>query len=405
MGTMIMLARAYGLAAFGSVTAMQIANAEPSADDENFLWLRHLVEWQQEIKDPRVFLHSLKIDLYPDEVYTFTPRGDVYAFPRGATPLDFAYRIHTDLGNHCVGARINGKLVPLRTPLNNGDIVEVFTSPGQTPSQEWLSIVGTSRARHKIRHWLNTEQKVRSIELGRRLFEKEAKKYRLSIKKLMRDGALASLVEEHGHSRTDDLFADVGFGKISAKTIVQRLIPDDQREKRGPSAPGLFQQAVRKLLPLGSGSVIRVRGFDDLLTYLARCCSPLPGEEIVGYITRGKGVAVHSANCPNVKNLLFSPDREIEVEWGEGKETHFQVDLEVIVTDQTGVLAKVISSIANLKTNIRNMEAKVAEGRGIIDLSVEIADRRHLDRLVKAISGIDGVTRVERRYRVWDASA
>ena len=377
----------------------------PSVDDENFLWLRHLVEWQQEIKDPRVFLHSLKIDLYPDEVYTFTPRGDVYAFPRGATPLDFAYRIHTDLGNHCVGARINGKLVPLRTQLNNGDIVEAFTSPGQTPSQEWLSIVGTSRARHKIRHWLNTEQKSRSIELGRRLFEKEAKKYRLSLKKLTRDGALATLAAEHGHGKSDDLFADVGFGKLSAKTLVQRLIPDDQREKREPSAPGLFQQAVRKLLPLGAGPAIRVRGFDDLLTYLARCCSPLPGEEIVGYITRGKGVAVHSASCPNVKNLLFSPDREIEVEWGEANETHFQVDLEVVVTDQTGVLAKVISSIANLKTNIRNMEANVAEGRGIIDLSIEVSDRRHLDRLVKSISGIDGVTRVERRYKVRDASA
>jgi GTP pyrophosphokinase len=162
---------------------------------------------------------------------------------------------------------------------------------------------------------------------------------------------------------------------------------------------------VRKLLPLGSGAVIRVRGFDDLLTYLARCCSPLPGEEIVGYITRGKGVAVHSANCPNVKNLLFSPDREIEVEWGEAPEAHFQVELEVIVTDQTGVLAKVISSIANLKTNIRNMEARAAEGKGVIDLSVEIADRRHLDRLVKSFTAIDGVTRVERRYKVRDASA
>src|ERR1700682_5447401 len=201
-----------------------------SADDANFLWLRQLVEWQNDIKDPRVFMHSLKIDLYPDEVYTFTPKGDVFAFPRGATPLDFAYRIHTDVGHHCVGARVNGKLMPLRTTIKNGDIIEVLTAPTQSPSREWINMVVTSRARHKIRHWLNTEQKHRSIELGRKLIDKEAKRYRVPWRKLVAENALDGVLHDYGLSRLDDLYADVGYGKVSARNIVERFVSEEQKE-------------------------------------------------------------------------------------------------------------------------------------------------------------------------------
>jgi len=369
-----------------------------SSDDSNFLWLRQLVEWQHEIKDPRVFMNSLKIDLYPDEVYTFTPKGDVFAFPRGATPLDFAYRIHTDVGHHCVGARVNGKLVQLRTPLKNGDIVEITTGPNQAPNREWINLVVTSRARHKIRHWLNTEQKTKSIELGRKLVEKEAKRYKVAFKKLIAENALDGVLAEYGLARLDDLYADVGYGKIAPKSVIERFVPEGEKGKEAGET-GVIQQAVRKIFPFTSQS-IKVKGYDDLMTYLAKCCNPVPGEEIVGYVTRGKGIAVHSANCPNVKNLMFNADREIAVEWADQRASEFQIELEIIIEDRPGMLARVISSIANLKTNIRNIEARTEEGRGLIDLSVEIADLKHLEKVIRSIGAVDGVQRVERKYNI-----
>jgi len=375
-----------------------------SDDDANFLWLRQLVEWQHEITDPRVFMNSLKIDLYPDEVYTFTPRGDVFAFPRGAMPLDFAYRIHTDVGHRCVGARVNGKLVPLRTPLKNGDIVEVLTGATQTPNREWVNMVVTSRAKHKIRHWLNTEQKHRSIELGRKLIEKEAKKYKVSWRKLLAENALDGVLSEYGLARLDDLYADVGYGKVQARALVERFATDEQKEK-GTDA-GVIQNAVRKIFPFSaSQAAIKVKGYDDLMTYLAKCCNPLPGEPIVGYITRGKGVAVHSANCPNVKNLMFNPDREIAVEWADQRQSQFQVDLEILMEDRQGILARVVSTIANMKTNIRNMDSRTGEGKATAEIGLEIADLKHLERVIRSIGAVDGVINVERKYNIKHATA
>ncbi len=371
-----------------------------SSEDANFLWLRQLVEWQNDIKDPRVFMNSLKIDLYPDEVYTFTPKGDVFAFPRGATPLDFAYRIHTDVGHRCVGARVNGKLVPLRTPLKNGDIVEILTGTTQTPSREWANMVVTSRARHKIRHWLNAEQKNRSIELGRKLIEKEAKKYRVQWRKLIAENALDGVLTEHGFGRLEDLYADIGYGKVSARSIVERFVTDEQKEK-GPTDEGVIQAAVRKIFPFTSAATaIKVKGYDDLMTYLAKCCNPLPGERIVGYVTRGKGVAVHSANCPNVKNLMFNPDREIAVEWADQRQSQYFVELELLMEDRQGILARVVSTIANLKTNIRQMETRAGDGKATTDLVLEIADLKHLEKVVRSLAALEGVLRVDRKYNI-----
>src|SRR5687768_4354978 len=371
-------------------------------DDQNFLWLRQVVEWQHEIKDPRVFLNSLKIDLYPDEVYTFTPKGDVFAFPRGATPLDFAYRIHTDVGHHCVGGRVNGKLVPLRTALKNGDIVEIMTGPSQSPSREWINMVVTSRAKHKIRHWLNTEQKHRSIELGRKLIEREAKKYKVQWRKLVAENALDGVLSEHSLPRLDDLYADVGYGKIAARSIVERFAAD----ATPPAQPGVIEQAVRKIFPFSSSAAtIKVKGYDDLLTYLAKCCTPLPGEPIVGYVTRGKGVAVHSANCPNVKNLMFNDDRQIGVEWAGERQAQFQVELEILMEDRQGILARVISTISNLKTNIRQMETRSGDGRATVELMLEIADLKHLERVTRSLGGLEGVIKVDRKYNIRHATA
>jgi GTP diphosphokinase / guanosine-3',5'-bis(diphosphate) 3'-diphosphatase len=376
-----------------------------STDDSNFLWLRQLVEWQQEIKDPRVFMHSLKIDLYPDEVYTFTPKGDVFAFPRGATPLDFAYRIHTDVGHRCVGARLNGKLVPLRTPLTNGDIVDIITGTSQTPSREWLNMVVTSRARHKIRHWLNTEQKHRSIELGRKLIEKEAKRLKVPWRKLIAENALDGVLHEYGLSKLDDLYADLGYGKITPRTIVERFgaALDEQQPSE---AEGVISRAVRKIFPFtGSSPAIKVKGYDDLMTYLAKCCNPLPGELIIGYVTRGKGVAVHSANCPNIKNLMFNPDRQIAVEWADQRQSQFQVELEILMEDRQGILARVISTISNMKTNIRQMDTRASEGKATAELILEIADLKHLEKVTRSIGAVDGVMNVARKYNIRHATA
>ncbi|HYU26288.1 MAG TPA: bifunctional (p)ppGpp synthetase/guanosine-3',5'-bis(diphosphate) 3'-pyrophosphohydrolase [Thermoanaerobaculia bacterium] len=374
-----------------------------STDDTSFLWLRQLVEWQQDITDPRVFMHSLKIDLYPDEVYTFTPKGDVFAFPRGATPLDFAYRIHTDVGHRCVGARLNGKLVPLRTPITNGDIVDIITGSTQTPSREWLNMVVTSRARHKIRHWLNTEQKHRSIELGRKLIEKEAKRLKVPWRKLVTENALDGVLHEYGLSKLDDLYADVGYGKVTPRNIVERFGIEEQQ----PSEPeGVIQRAVRKIFPFtGTSPAIKVKGYDDLMTYLAKCCNPLPGEAIIGYVTRGKGVAVHSANCPNIKNLMFNADREIAVEWADQRQSQFQVELEILMEDRQGILARVVSTIANMKTNIRQMDTRTGEGKATVELVLEIADLKHLEKVTRSIGAVDGVMNVARKYNIRHATA
>jgi GTP pyrophosphokinase len=276
-------------------------------EDSHMPWLRQLLEWQQEVPDPRSFMTALKIDLYPDEVYVFTPKGEVRAFPRGATPLDFAYRVHTDLGHHCIGARINGKLVALRTALRNGDMVEVLTNATRYPSRDWLNLVKTSRAKSKIRHWLNTEQNKRSMEIGRRLVERELKRYRVSMKRFLDNEALPSFLEAEGLARPDDLFSRVGFGKLQARHALGRIL--GEQPVSPPDEPSRIRQAVNRILPFGT-SPISITGQGDLLAFLAKCCSPLPGDEIIGYVTRGRGVSVHSAECPNVTNLIYNPERE-----------------------------------------------------------------------------------------------
>ncbi len=365
--------------------------------DRNILWLRQLVDWQKEVADPRSFLTALKVDLYPDEVYVFTPKGDVHAFPHDATPLDFAYKIHTDLGHHCVGARVNGKLVPLKTPLENGDIVEVLTSPSRAPSRDWLKFVVTSRAKSKIRHWLSTEQKKRAIEIGRRLLEREARKLRVASRRVLDGTELASYLQREGIGNLDDLLASIGFGKLTARQVIHRVLPAEQLAEATAPAPGRLRRAVSKVLPFGGSPALVVKGHGDLMAYVAKCCSPLPGEDVIGYVTRGRGVSVHSVDCPNVQNLLYHPEREIEVEWVRGGDAVFPVLLAIETEDRQGMLARLTEAIARLDGNIRQIEADTHEiGRGLIELVVEVRDSRHLERLSQALRGVDGVLEVRR---------
>jgi guanosine-3',5'-bis(diphosphate) 3'-pyrophosphohydrolase len=373
---------------------------EARTSDPNIVWLRQLLEWQKEVQDPRTFLSTLKVDLYPDEVYAFTPKGEVFSFPRGATPLDFAYRVHTDLGHHCAGVRVNGKLVPLRTTLANGDMVEVLTNPTRNPSRDWLSLVTTSRAKSKIRQWLNTQQKQRAMEIGRRLFDKEIRKYNLSLRKVTEGPELKAYLSAEGLAKLDDLYSRIGFGKLEPRTVLEKVVGLEKLDVPAEK-PGRLRQAVSKILPFGTASPLSVKGHGDLLAYLAKCCTPLPGEEIVGYITRGRGVSVHRVDCPNVQNLLYNPEREIEVQWeqAKGKEDVYQVSLLIEVEDQQGMLARLTEAITRAGSNITSIEADTHRetGRGTISVVCQLRDRKHLDKMLKEIRGIKGVLRVGRR--------
>jgi GTP diphosphokinase / guanosine-3',5'-bis(diphosphate) 3'-diphosphatase len=367
-------------------------------DDRYFQWMRQLLEYQHEVRDPQEFIQNLKVELYPEEVYTFTPKGLVKAFPRGATPIDFAYAIHTDVGHQCVGARINGKMVPLRTRLKNGDIVEIVTQAGHKPSRDWLNFAATSHARYKIKHLIRQEEKARAIELGRKLFEKDARRYDLNPKALAEGDGWSKALADLGAQRPDDLFALIGYGKLAPKQLLGKLVPNGQLHEKAPEGPVV--SVVRRVLGAGEEK-IKVRGFDDLMVFRARCCNPIRGEKIVGYITRGKGVSVHSATCPNVVNLLYDPERRIDVEWDKGDAAaRYTVKLTMEVEDRKGLLAAVSAKIADINTNIKNMEARTDVGkRARIDMTIEISDLKHLERVIKAVRGVEGVIGVQRAGR------
>ncbi len=367
-------------------------------DEQYFQWLRQLLEWQQEVRDPQEFLTNLKIDLYPEEVYTFTPAGQVKVLPKGATPIDFAYAIHTDVGHQCVGARVNGRMVPLRTRLKNGDIIEIVTTVGHKPSRDWLGHVVTSRARNKIKHLIQEEEKGRAVDLGRKLLEKEGKRFDLPMKTLLDGDVLGKLAGEFSLSKADDLLAQIGYGKVSARQVIDRLVPQDQLKEKAPDHPVV--SAMKRVLSPGGGSDrIKVRGADELMVFRARCCNPIRGEKIIGYITRGKGVSVHSAHCTNVVNLMYDPERRIEVEWDSGTDSaSYTVRLTMHVEDRKGMLAELSARVADINTNILALEADAGSDQqnARINMTVEISDLKHLEKVIKSLRKVDGVIDVSR---------
>jgi GTP diphosphokinase / guanosine-3',5'-bis(diphosphate) 3'-diphosphatase len=370
-------------------------------DDDAFAWLRQLLEWQQEVKDPHEFLNSLKLDLYPEEVYCFTPKGAVKTLPRGACPVDFAYSIHTEVGHHCTGARVNGKIVPLRYKLKNGDIVEILTAPSQKPSRDWLALAVTNKARSKIRQYLNTFEKQQAVEIGKRHFERELKRYDMSLKKLTAEPArIEAIAQDMGIGmKVDDVFSAVGYGKVSVRQVLAKLLPPERLEvPPAPSdGPRPIADAVKRLFRAG-GERITVSGTDDLLISRAKCCSPILGEPIIGYITRGKGVSVHSRNCPNVVNLMYDPERRINVEWASSGEQAYEVRISVEVQDRPGLLAAITTVVAGMNTDIRNAEARTFDDRtAAVELTVRVQDLKHLERIVKAVRGVTGVLKVSRQ--------
>jgi guanosine-3',5'-bis(diphosphate) 3'-pyrophosphohydrolase len=368
-------------------------------DDQRITWMRQLIEWSQELEEPGEFLSTLKVDLAPVEVYAFTPKGRVLELPRGATPVDFAYTVHTEVGHQCVGAKVNGQMVALRHEIVSGDVVEILTQKGHKPSRDWLSFVKSSHARTKIKHWINVQEREEATEMGTRLLEKEARQFGRSLKKIP-EADLLKLASDYGLSKLEDLYAAVGFGKYSARQVLTRVLgepekgtPTDAEE----SKPTLVK-TVKRMLGFGEAPLI-VKGHDDLLVYRAKCCNPIPGDDIVGYITRGRGVAVHTRTCPNVQNLLYQTERRITVEWGTPGEAKFLVHLVVRAKDRAGLLAEITAIFSSAGCNIQNLESRPDRLNAQIDVNLEIIDRRQLESILASIRKITGVYGVERVYQ------
>ena len=379
--------------------------AVSAQDEQRLAWLRQVVEWQRDVSDPNEFLSTLKVDLYPEEVYTFTPKGKVVVLPRDSTPIDFAYSVHTEVGHSCVGAKVNGRMVPLRHKLHSGDIVEILTQTGHKPSRDWLGLVKSSRSRNKIKHWLNIHQRERAIEIGRKLIEKEARKYRIALKEL-KDEELQRIASDYGLGRPDDLMAGIGYGKFSARQVLGKLAPagsepiaDSEDAKDKPSTIG---SVVRRVFGGENNNALIVKGSGDLLVYRARCCNPIRGESIVGYVTRGKGVAVHAISCPNVVNLMYEPERRIDVAWARDESTPsaYPVKLTVFCDDRYGMLKLITGVIGDAKSNIRNIEARTANSQAVVDIVLDITDLKHLETIVTGLRKIPGVRDVQRLQKI-----
>ncbi len=377
--------------------------AVSAQDEQRLAWLRQVVEWQRDVSDPNEFLSTLKVDLYPEEVYTFTPKGKVVVLPRDSTPIDFAYSVHTEVGHTCVGAKVNGRMVPLRHKLHSGDIVEILTQPGHKPSRDWLAIVKSSRSRNKIKHWLNIHQRERAIEIGRKLIEKEARKYRIALKEL-KDEELQRIASDYGLGRPDDLMAGIGYGKYSARQVLGKLAPAGSEaiaEEDSKDKPATIGSVVRRVFG-GENNALIVKGSGDLLVYRARCCNPIRGESIVGYVTRGKGVAVHAISCPNVVNLMYEPERRIDVAWARDESTPsaYPVKLTVFCDDRYGMLKLITGVIGDAKSNIRNIEARTANSQAVVDIVLDITDLKHLETIVTGLRKIPGVRDVQRLQKI-----
>jgi guanosine-3',5'-bis(diphosphate) 3'-pyrophosphohydrolase len=372
----------------------------PGVDDQRVTWLRQLVEWQKELHDPGEFMSTLKVDLYPEEVYAFTPMGKVIVLPRDATPIDFAFAIHSDVGNTCVGAKVNGRIVPLKYSLKNGDVVEILTQAGHLPSKDWLAIVKTSKARNKIKHVINTTERAKAIEIGQKYLEREARRAGVGLSRVTK-ADLERVASDYGCGKMEDLHAALGYGKFSARQVLQKLLPEQLEvpltDLPKPVAP---PAAPTQPSAIPGDLVIKVKGCDDLLVYRAKCCNPIRGEGIVGYVTRGKGIAVHSTNCPNVQNLMYEVERKIDVEWARAATETFPVKVMIYTDDRPGMLNQLTSVLFAEQSNIRSLEASADDKRGgdgaIIDMTIEIRDKKQLERVVNAVRRISGVRDVER---------
>ena len=367
-------------------------------DSKAFGWLHQFVEWHEDLTDNRQFMDSVKLDLFHDVVYVFTPKGIVKELPKGSTPVDFAFAIHTEVGDHCVGAKVDGKIVPLKHQLASGDTVEILTSPTQSPHKDWLKFVRTSRAKTKIKHWIKLEEQKRSIEIGRRLLESEFRRQGMAPARMFKSTELLEAARQSGFDSTDELAAAVGFGRVATSQVIGKLTAPSS----GAQAPAQERPAARKAVGGKSDSTgVQVKGSRDLLMQLSRCCHPVPGDRILGYITRGRGLTIHAVDCPNLEALDYDKERLVEVEWDSATPSTHSVKMSIVAVDKTGVLANVSSAIAECQANISRAEIATREDqKAVLDFIVEVSDTRHLQQVLKAVERVDGVI-TARRLRAW----
>ena len=364
--------------------------------DENvsrkFAWIQNLIENQEDFLDPGEFLENVRIDLFPDEVYVFTPHGEVKTLPRGATPVDFAYLIHTEVGNQCNGAKVNGRMVPLPYELRTGDIVEIVTSKNHHPSKDWLNFVKTVKARSKIRHWIKVQEKERSLTLGREMCEKAFRKERLNFNTLVKSEKMMQVVEQFGFKAVDDLIANVGYGKITPRQVLRKFEPQIEEESVDESIFNKLIGRVRKKKPKAG---VLVKGVDDILIKFGKCCQPVPGDSIIGYITRGYGVTVHRTTCVNA--LSMNPERQIEVQWNQEASETYPVKIRIISQDRVGLLADVVGNISKFGANILNAKTETRENK-IVDsfFTIVVEDTTHLEKIVSAVKKVKHVQEVKR---------
>ncbi len=362
--------------------------------DQKLKWLRQLMEYIQELKDPNELLHMMKIDLFQDEIFVFTPKGEVKGLPKDATPVDFAYSIHTDIGNHCIGAKINNKMVQLNYKLKTGDIVEILTSVTHKPSRDWLKFVKSSKAIQSIKHWLKVEEAKRSLSLGRDIFDKAARQYGTNYNKLLHSGELIQSAKAFSYQSVDELIADIGFGKMSAKKVIHSILPQEKLHVK--KEPSTIQKAIKKLTKRRAQGV-NIQGLDDVLIHFGRCCNPVPGDQICGFITRGKGVTVHRIDCPNAQSIALGSDRQIEVKWNVREDRPYSVGLIVISEDIRGLLAEITTAIANQKGNIISATVKTTEYKTATSkFVIEITNLDHLKKIINSIRRIKGIISVNR---------
>lgn len=361
-------------------------------DNRLFAWLRQLVEWQQDLTDNRQFLNSIKMDLFSDEIYVFTPKGDVIELVKGATPIDLAYAVHTQVGHRCTGAKVNGKLAPLKTVLKSGDTVEIVTSPNQVPSKDWLKIAKTPKAKTRIKHWIKVEERKQSLEIGRRLLERELRRSHLSPAEVFKSDVLNKIAGESGLASVDDLLIALSYGRVSLNHVINRLLPE----------PALKEGLKDKLLTsIGKQSRgVTIKGVNDIMINIAKCCNPVPGDKILGFITRGRGLSIHTADCPNVDELDYDRDRLVEVDWDVKDVATHPVKVSVITQDRPGMLAKISAAITAADANISHAEVTTTdEKKAVFHFVIDVRDTVHLAKAFQNIEAVDGVIQCRRSRR------
>ncbi len=387
----------YGVAAHWQYKESGLSEAKQNRDAERFSWLRQIMDWQRELEDPREFMASLRFDLFNEEVYVFTPAGEIKELPDGATPVDFAYSVHTEVGNHCTGAKVNGRLVPLNTSLKNGDTIEVFTDKNRKPSRDWLKFVKTAKARTRIKHYIRTEERTRSIILAKEMLEKEGRRMNLNVPKAMKDGYFVILADEFSMGSVDDLLSNIGYSRLTPKKVLRRLYAvineaEGIEEEVKPQQHHTNEEDKAK----GAASSIDIEGVDNVLIRFAGCCTPLPGEPIIGYISRGRGVVIHASTCPNIKSL--EEERLLNVSWTGGQEeSSHPAQIRIRCRNHKGMLAKICTVLTEMDVNIDSGEFKSdVDGSSILEFTVEVTDLGHLHRSLNKLKTIDAVLEATR---------